>query len=500
MTVTNNVEIEVLDGAGSVVSVAQSKVQALIGVASGGTAALQQVCSSTQPSTIAALHGRGPLPEAAGLIALAGGVALTVQIPIVTPGEMNPGGVIHAGTGSSTVTTTLDGTVGAYDDYFVEVVVRTGGNVSTAGCVIAFSLDAERNFSPNIPLGTANSYIIPGTGITLNFGVGTLVAGDTYRFSTRAPLGSAAGLTAAIDALRASAYAGKWGSIQLVASLAGFSSSDMAQVQTELDNSAADFEVYTRALSASRDAFGPSQWGGSGETEATWMTAIQTSTSAQQTKRIEMGAGAYNIPSPYSVLGVSFVYRRQSNWAVAARVVTIPTQRMASRVRDGQLANIVVDPSKDPGDGFIYHDERITPGLTGARFAALRTRVGKGLGFYLDLPNLMSPVGSQFQFFPQGSVIDVACSITYQTAVDEIDNDVILQANGTLTQGEVRRIQGAIQKALDDNMTSVAMCSSISVVVDPAQNVRSTGKVKITVTVNGVGYVLEIDAGVGLAS
>jgi hypothetical protein len=496
-TTTNNVEITVLDGAGSVVNVAQSKVQALIGVSSGGTAALQQVCSSTQPATILGLHGRGPLAEAAALIALAGGVALTVQIPIVSPGTASA--VTKTGTSTSVVTLTLDGTVGAYDDYFVEGIVRTGGTIGTSG-KIAISLDGGKNFTPTIDLGTANTYVIPGTGITLNFGAGTLVAGDTYTFSTKAPLGNAAGLTAAIDALRASAYAGQWGSIQLVASLVGFSAADMAQVQTELDSSAASFEVYTRALSAIRDAYIPTAWGGSGETEANWMTAIQTATSAQSTKRVSMHAGAYNIPSPYSVLGTSFIYRRQLSWAVAARTVTIPTQRMASRVKDGPLAAVVVDPSNDPSSGFIFHDERITPGLTGSRFAAARTRVGKGQGFFLDLPNLMSPIGSQFQFFPQGSVIDVACSITYQTAVDEIDDDVILQTNGTLAPGEVRRIQTAIREALDQNMTSQAMCSGVSVVVDPTQNVRTTGKVKLTVTVDGVGYVLEIDAGVGLAA
>lgn len=493
---TNNVEITVNDGAGSVVSVAQNLVQALIGVASGGTALINQVCSWTQPATGRGLHGYGSLPEAAALIVQAGGVALTVQIPIAVTGTASA--VTRTGTGTSVVSTTLDGTVGAYDDYFVSVKVITGGTIGTSG-VIAISLDAGRNYTPNINLGTANTYVIPGTGITLNFAAGTLVAGDTYTFSTQGPKGNAAGVTAAIDALRASAYAGQWGSIQLVCSLKGWSAADMATVELELDGSAASYEVFTRMMSASRDALGPSAWGGSGETEATWMTAIQTDTSAQSTKRIQMGSGCYNIPSAYSLLGTTFTYRRQSTWAVAARVVTLPTQRMASRVKDGPLAQIVVNPSTDPADGFIYHDERITPGLTGARFAALRTRVGKGNGFFLDLPNLMSPVGSQFQFFPQGSVIDVACSITYQTAVDEIDDDLILNPNGTLASGEVRRIQTAIAKALNDNMTSNGMCSGITVVVDPTTNVRSTGKVVITVTVDGVGYVLEIDASVGLA-
>ncbi len=109
----------------------------------------------------------------------------------------------------------------------------------------------------------------------------------------------------------------------------------------------------------------------------------------------------------------------------------------------------------------------------------------------------MSPVGSAFQFFPQGSVIDVACDITRQVAQDEIDNDLLLNANGTILEGEALRIESEINNALANNMTNVRMVSSAACVVDRSQNVRATGKVKITVTVNGVGYVLEVDATVG---
>lgn len=494
MTVSNDVEITVSDGQGSVVVVPSQKVQVFIGCASGGTAAINQVCASTQPSTLQTLHGYGPLPEGAAVSALAGGVILSVQVPIAAAGTASAVNHRAPFTGTSVITLTLDGTVGAFDEYYAIVKVITGGTIGTSA-QIQFSLDAGRTYTPTISLGTANTYALPNTGITLNFGAGTLVAGEQYWFKTVAPAWNDAGVTAAIAALQASPYAiNGWGSMKLVGVTAATS---VATFESNLDTAATTYGVFTRMLADARDASPGTNWGGTGETEASWMTSLQSAFSATSAKREGVTAGYYNIPSAFPNLGTTFRYRRPGGWAVAARVVIVPTQRMASRVSDGQLTQIVVDPTSDPQDGFIYHDERTVPGLTGSRFEAFRTRIGKGQGFYLDLPNLMSPVGSQFQFFPQGSVIDVACDITRQVAQDEIDNDLLLNANGTILEGEALRIESEIDNALKVNMTDVRMVSSAAAVVDRSQNVRSTGKVKITVTVNGVGYVLEVDATVG---
>ncbi len=494
MTTTNDVQITISDGSGSVVVIPSQKVQVFIGVSSGGTAVVNQVCASTQPSTLQTLHGYGPLPEAAAISALAGGVILSVQAPIAAAGTASAVNHRVPFAGTSVISLTLDGTVGAYDEYYAIIKVITGGTVGTSA-QFQYSLDAGRTYTPTISLGTATTYAIPNTGITLNFAAGTLVATEQYWFKTVAPAPNAAGVTAAIQALQASPYAiNGWGSMKLVGIAAA---ADVATWQTNLDTAATSFGVFTRMLTDCRDASPATNWGGTGETEAAWMTSIQTAFSATSAKREGVAAGYYNIPSAYPNLGTTFRYRRPGGWAAAARVVIIPTQRMASRVSDGQLTPIVVDPTSDPQDGFVYHDERTVPGLTGSRFQAFRTRIGKGQGFYLDLPNLMSPVGSQFQFFPQGSVIDVACDITRQVAQDEIDNDILLNANGTILEGEALRIESEINNALKNNMTNERMVSSAACVVDRTQNVRATGKVKITVTVNGVGYVLEVDATVG---
>ena len=57
-------------------------------------------------------------------------------------------------------------TVGAFDDYFVVFKTIVGGTRGVAGVLFQVSLDAGRNFGPQIPLGTAVTYAIPNDNST----------------------------------------------------------------------------------------------------------------------------------------------------------------------------------------------------------------------------------------------------------------------------------------------------------------------------------------------
>lgn len=66
-----------------------------------------------------------------------------------------------------------------FDDEDIVVLVNVGGTIGSAGIQISVSRDGGILFSGQIRLGTATTYVIPNTGITVNFGAGTLLAGDT---------------------------------------------------------------------------------------------------------------------------------------------------------------------------------------------------------------------------------------------------------------------------------------------------------------------------------
>jgi hypothetical protein len=505
MTTTGEVQITVLDGGASIVTPANS-VQLVIGFASLGTATAGQLIATTQPSSLQTSLGYGALPEAAALSVLAGGVVLAVPLAKAATGTAE---TVQVGAGNtvsspSVVTVTLDATNGAFDDYYVFMKIVTGGVKGTSGWTMQISLDAGRTFGPVILPGTAATYVISNTGITLNFAAGNFTAGDTFKFATTGPSISTANIQTALNTFAASQYAiAGIGSIHIVGSTIatvgtqqGMSGANATTIQGYLDTLATGF-VFTRAIISARDSNQPTAYGGAGETDVTWTAAIALDYSAVSAKRICACAGYYNMPSAYPNASAGTPrYRRPLAWALAARQVTIPPQRHAGRVRDGALSQIVVDPSNDPKDGFNYHDERVSPGLDAARFTSARTRFGKQ-GYFIVNPNLMSPSGSDFTILPRGNVMDVACDIVHQAGEEEINDDVRLNPSGTLYINDALTIQNGIQGALTANMLATSEISGSTVVVDQTANVGATSKVPINVTIQGRGYVLEEDITIG---
>jgi len=502
MATNGEVNITILDGGGSIV-VPGANVQLAIGCCSAGTA--NQLIATTQISALTTAVGYGPGPEASALSLAAGGVVLFIKATQNALGTSTA--VAFVGTGTSVITVTLDGSIGAFDDYNVVFRTAVGGTRGVAGVLFQISFDAGRTFGPNIALGTATSYAIPNTGITLNFAAGTFVALDTAKFTTTAPSWTAAGIQSALNAFAASAYASAGvgtmhivgASVSTAGAFRGAAGADCTSIQGYLDTLVTQFS-YNRAIVSLRDSLAPTAFSGAGETDATWTGVITADVAAVSAKRICAVGGYYNTQSqiPTSVAGAP-KYRRPLAWSLAARQVTIPTQRHAGRVRDGSLSFIVQDPVNDPRDGFNYHDDALSPTLDVARLTSARQR--KGLpGFYITNPRLLSPAGSDFDLLPKGLVMDVACTVVHQAGQISINDDLRTNSNGTLYGPDAITIQNGILTKLKDATVAKSMCSAVGVVVDQTNNVQDTSSVNIAVTVQGKAYVLEEQVTIGFGS
>lgn len=416
-----------------------------------------------------------------------------------------PTSVIANGTGASG--SSLKSPI---DTYYVQVNVVTGGTIGTGPINIQVSLDAGRNFGPVISLGTANSYAIPGANITIKFAAGTLLTGDYFRFSTTEPTWSTAGIQAALNAYQASQYSIQGvGSIHIVGAMTG---ANATTVQGYLDTLATGY-IFSRSFVSARDAAAPVAWGGAGETESAWMSAIQTDYASTAAKRLCAGAAYWNMPTafpnPNSTGAPSL--RRPIAWAAAARQVTVPPQRHLGRVKDGAISNIVVNPTTDPQDGFIYHDERINPGLdyliagTGGRFMSTMTRTGLP-GVYITNPLSMAALGSDFFLMPLGSVMDVFSTIIHTVGQQTVDDDVRLNANGTIFENDARAIEAILAGSVNSTMFAQKMISQpvqggpsastqgAYIIVDRTNNVKGTNNVNLSGQIISRGYVLTITA------
>ncbi len=486
MSTTGDVEIQIIDGGGAVVSVPASSIQVVIGACSSGTAA--QVVASRDPQALKAIVGSGPGVEAAATIIAAGGTALFMKSTTATPGV------------ASAVTQTGGGAVISVsgeplDAYLVKVLWTKAGTISTDGGRFKLSLDAGRTYGPDIALGASATYAIPGTGLTLAFAAGNLAVGDTATFGCTEPLTDTAGVQACLVALEASPFSTSgWGSMHITGP---WTAAEAATIQGFLDTMVTT-KTWTRAILTIRDVGLPGDYGGDDESETDWIDLILTDVSALSANRICMCAGFYNIPSLYAttVSGLPR-YRRPGAWALAARQVSFGgtvrggPQTHAGRVSDGSLAQIIVDPTNDPSDGFVYHNELSTPALDDARFCSFTRRKGKG-GFFVRNPNLMSPTGSSFKLLPHGLVMDIGCSLEHQVMEESINSDVRTNDNGTIDETAAQHLEENMRGVLRDEMLAKGMISGFTFVIDRTNNVLDTSIVNYTSELRSRAYVLEI--------
>jgi hypothetical protein len=509
-----NVSITVnSQGSTVAISVPAQNVQAKIGVSIGGTVNLPFASSS--PQTLQTNLVGGPLLEASGLVAATGNIPIAIPIPVVTLGTASAVQATVPGGSSSTITLTTDATNGPWDTTFGLMSVLTGGTIGTSGIVVQFSADAGRSYGPPIALGTATSlylgagtlttFVVGGSGVQVNFGAGTLKAGDTWRWSTVQPQGNAAGITAALAALQKSQYgvAGV-GSIHVVGDMmhGGSAVNDISSVQTQLQTGVGIYQ-FDRAIVELRDAAVPAAWGGAGETEATWIAALQTAVlglAAQE--RICANGGNYNMRSVYSSAAFGLpLYRRNLAWAQAVIRTQIQPQQRAGRIKNANqpYSQITVNPA-DQGDGFVYHDERTTPGLAISRISCAMTWPSKGTGFFHSTEPLLCAPGSQVSELVIGNIVDIACDIGYQAGLEFVSDDLLLQSNGTLDPVTLATGQQDIQNELDAGMVAPSWVSDVTATIDPTANVLNTGKVPITISVLRKGYADAIQETIMLAN
>jgi hypothetical protein len=493
-------------GSQAALAVPLSTIQLKIGVCPGATTNVPLATSSPSYLQLNLGAGCGPLVEAGGLVCQQGNVVVAVPCPIVTKGSAYAVQATTPNGSSSTITTTLDTTYGCYDTYFVVMQVTVSGTIGSApGPTVQFSGDAGRNFGPPISLGTSNTlylgsgvYNTPapgGTGIQMNFGAGTLKVGDVWKFGTVGPQANSAGIVSALSAFQASQYgvAGV-GSIHIVGDTmhGGSTDTDIAGIQTQLQAGTAIYE-YQRAIVELRDTLAPTAYGGTGETEAVWIAALQTAVSALTAEpRICADGGHYNMVSAYANASFGLPeYRRNLAWAHSVIRTQIKLEQRAGRVKNANqpYQQIDVNPASDPSDGFVYHDERIVPGLASARISCAMTWPKKGAGFFHCTEPLLCAPGSQQAELVLGNVLDAACNIAYAQGVQSVSDDLLLQANGTLDPVALNLLQGNIQQSLTQGLTAPGYVSLVTATVSPTANVLATGIIPVTVAVTPKGYV-----------
>lgn len=434
--------------------------QALRSVLTVGWASAQvdnTLYAFTRPADVYATVGYGPgadavvdkLEVAKGtqyLLAVADGVAGTV------------GSVTPTGTGSGVVGVT--GT--PFDSYDVVVEILTTGERGVA--TFRYSLDGGDDGGGTWvgPILTAATYAIPNTGLTLTFGVGVgddYVDGDTHTFTTTEPYYDATDVGDAMAVLLASDVRFRFAHFAGVAQDPDDSADIAAAIESELVAAEAEGRYMRAIMDVADDT--------DGNLQAAFADVV--------TPRVGWVAGFME----FQTKGVVRKAQKNAGITVAsrqARQLTKAKRHLSThlgRVREGALPASVRS---------LTRDERKTPGLDASGFITLRTITGKR-GFFITRGQTGAASDSDFKALQNGLVIDQYCELMNDALVEELNEDLVANADGTIDEIEARRIEGIIrgrardQLYVTENVSQPPTCQvDRAVKLIPDKNLQADGR------------------------
>jgi hypothetical protein len=328
----------------------------------------------------------------------------TVASQTILP--LNTSGVI----GSSTIT--ASGTPNdAYEVAWKCVDDGAGGagtTIGVAGIKFQYALDylaPVPTWSPTIALGTASSYAVPDgpidtslTGVTIDFGAGSIKTGDIVTFNTTGPVPNSAGITNGLSGPtpQTNPVTG------LIANRVAFTGIRLIGGQPEAVVASADSIVsgwdstnkdFTWMVMDARDH-------ATTETLSAWSARCQSDFAAYTSKWTGVCGGMARVTCPINGRN----NRRPSMAAITPRAFAWPIQWDWARYDQGPLG---ADVSLTNGSNqVVEHDANTDPGLNAMGFITLRHWPG-ATGIFPTQASLLGP-DNDIKLIPLRRVLNVA--------------------------------------------------------------------------------------------
>lgn len=448
----SSVDIEILDGGLGLAAPDSDGILAFIATAETGVD--NEVAVFTAGDQAETKYGEGHLTDAIRR-AFAKGASIVRGIKADGDVAGSIGAVVPDGgnTGNGTLATTGS----PLNDYeFVVEIIEEGDNGTAT---FKFSLDGGDTFSEEItvPAGAPGLFVVPNTGVTLQFTDGASPswgAGDLITFIATGATASASSLGDAIDALKNSGVL--------------FEGIYVAQ---ETDSAtAAAMDIKAEELLAAKDyiyilveGIKPT----AGQTADQYKASIDTEYSGyvSTSKRVGIILARAEFTNP----GNNRVQEDNAGAFIAGRIASIPVNRQAGRVIDGALLTGDLKPS-DINQGHIND-------LDDAGFTTLRT-YPKRAGLYVTHGLLMAGPTSDYKFLANRRVMDKACRDVFQAALDQLQTDI--PANELAIQALVPVLEVPLKR-----MASAARgeITSGSVVIPPGQDVLGTQELAVKIRI-----------------
>lgn len=434
-----------------------SRAMAIVGVADAGP--LNTPAAFARTKDVISNFTAGPLVEAACLaIQLTGKPVIVVRTGNTTVGTHTD--LDSTGKTGTSVVTVTPGDTNGNDDYEPYFKTVAGGTIGVAGITYQWSLDGGRTLSPITALGTANTFVFPGSGgIGYSFAAGTLVAGDVIKSRAKAPQWTSGELTTALAALQVSGLA--W---------------EFAHIVGALDGTA--FDAIELAFASMPERW----WCGSfrlptvAESDATYQAAFNTAFSAKATIKGAVAAGGTETTS--AVTGRK--YLRPVGFSAFSLQYAVSEEIDIAQVDLGGLPGVSL---RDVNGNPKHHDESVNPGLDDMRAVSLRTIDGVP-GIHVTNPRLLSTPGSDFEFTQHRRVMILARMALRIYFVRRLSKEILVSKDtGFILEEEALEIEEGARQAMAGLLMAKPKASDVDFTLSRTDNVLSTK------TLTGQGFV-----------
>ncbi len=173
------------------------------------------------------------------------------------------------------------------------------------------------------------------------------------------------------------------------------------------------------------------------------------------------------------------------------RAAFVPVQRKISRVKDGALTTSTAFIGNVPAAQYADTETLFEKGYITFRVFPNKT------GFYFSGDATCTSTTDDYSSLARGRVIDKAQIIAYATFVDEVDDEVPVDASGKVDAGYAKWLEQQITDQVNTTMTAGKEISGVNCFIDTAQNVLSTGVLNVVLKITPVGYASDIEVQLG---
>lgn len=177
------------------------------------------------------------------------------------------------------------------------------------------------------------------------------------------------------------------------------------------------------------------------------------------------------------------------------RLATDPVMRKPGRVKTGAIPVTA---------GYFSDGTKVTRGVADTLDTlgwVVMTPYPQRSGLYWGVDNTCASADDDFSTIVNRRVIDKAMLIAYDTYITEIMDEIKVDPEtGELDPGVVAYYQGKIDNAVAMLMTAGGEISGATSYINPAQNILSTGKLVVKLSIVPVGYAKTIEVNLGFTN